>query len=261
MIELDDVEREIVSRVEDHRSLGFNDLLRGLESGKVRVSRSGLSRRLKRLVRLGLISKETYAGWPPSTRYEIARAHRCRLTRSLGASRRTIGASLFALLLVSSVLSAFVLVQHERISDLQSLLDSRERILTQHLRQLEEKAETLKRLEQLGLDLEEILRLQPDLGQAELLSPADPDDEDPPGYSSDTPRPSGALVIRVSPLAENPEWTMTGCGVRHLDGDWQLTAISLRRTGGTADLEIVTQTRTSGDQDPCDPNNIFLGVC
>jgi len=69
--DLDEVEKEIVHVLRQSEELGFSEIV---ESVKKRLACSSpkISRRLRRLIGLGLVQRQVTDDWPPGTAYSIA---------------------------------------------------------------------------------------------------------------------------------------------------------------------------------------------
>jgi len=62
--------------------MGFNQILEALRTNGLKVTRPKLSRRLKRLVQTGAVTRTTIPGWPPSTSYSLMGEEGRELPRS-----------------------------------------------------------------------------------------------------------------------------------------------------------------------------------
>lgn len=143
-LELDDLEQAVLRCLEDKPDLGFNDLLRQLQSKGRRTSRSGLSRRLKRLVHFGVVSKKTHPGWPPTTKYQICRPGRSRLVGRLPRWDRSLAVIGLVFAAVMTIAGLGLLAQHGKIVDLRSRLAAEQSLLAEQSRDLESKIQDLE---------------------------------------------------------------------------------------------------------------------
>jgi DNA-binding MarR family transcriptional regulator len=135
-VELDDEEQDILTCLTDRPGIGFNELLRELGSRGLRISRSGLSRRLKRLVRLRLVTKRTTPGWPPLTRYTPPSQPPTLPTRILAMGQRNPIGVLLGLSLLAMI--AVISLQTDSLGDLETELNAKNQLLHEKLALLEE---------------------------------------------------------------------------------------------------------------------------
>ncbi len=70
-VEYDQLELAILRILREGTKMGFNEILEALKMNGLKVTRPKLSRRLKRLVQAGAITKSVIPGWPPSTSYSL----------------------------------------------------------------------------------------------------------------------------------------------------------------------------------------------
>jgi len=143
-LELDDLEQAVLRCLEDKPDLGFNDLLRELRSRGRTTSRSGLSRRLKRLVHFGVVSKKTQPGWPPSTKYQIRRSGRSLLMGHLPRWHPSLAVMCLVFTAAMTITGLGLLVQHRTMRDLRSRLASQESFLAEQSKDLESKIQHLE---------------------------------------------------------------------------------------------------------------------
>ena len=159
-IELDDIENIILNSLSDQPQIGFNDLIRVIESKGVNINRNVLSRHLKRLIELGIIEKQTIPGWPPSTAYKISNKKFLRGFKDrLSSTRRTLP---LVVIMVVAVLAIFCITQSIKIKDLRSDLGKQNRVLNETRSELDGKTLIINRLEELGLVIDDILKTDQD---------------------------------------------------------------------------------------------------
>lgn len=115
----DEVEEAIIELLNKNTSMRFTDLFESLDSKGIEITRPKLSRRLKNLVNLGVIIKETVSGWPPTTCYRMPTPEDVS-TRNPGKKHSRIMAvlaTIIGLLMISSY------YEYRESSDLRTRLD------------------------------------------------------------------------------------------------------------------------------------------
>jgi len=96
-------------------------------------------------------------GWPPSTKYRTAHSHGhwAKIPGRLGASPKTVT----PMLVLSLASTVVCLLEYAMITDLRSEVAAKDQLLEERSRHLESLASVIKRLEESGVDLQSILRL------------------------------------------------------------------------------------------------------